>query len=368
MSKLFIGEFGEVRDAEHVYAPPVYDAPTIVESHLNRGLWINDPSAPGTTDLIKDLELYSGYEGALMRIWLHPDSDQVMLSTRKIADARDASFNGSKTFGEMADLCLPKKEILFRNKKVVYFMIFVDNHLFQATKAYFCGTYAVFLFSYHQNDDKTWKLVAAREPPPQSRGLYPTETDFQEKFGRIVSRRRLSLDEANHLLKNYTGDHRHFELGEFVFAETRDHRHIRINSKSYQWRRDVVGDGGNVRQRLEKVIDQMNEVAGICPLPVTIVNFGTPVAAGTKFDLIEKSWVSMTPEERELTAMFVFANCLPDSGYKFVVRLIREKLGLGLARPSKTILKRAVEQDESRERSDRDERAQQAEQTIIELC
>jgi len=348
MSKLYIGEFGEVRDENRVYAPQVYDSPIIVESHLNRGLWINDPSARGSIDLIKDLEFYTGYEGALIRVWLHPETDEIMLSTRKIADARTASFNGSKTFGEMAEACLPKKEVLFRNKKIVYFMIFVDNYLFQATKALFCGTYVVYLYSFYQNDDHIWKLVSAKEPPPQSKGLYPTEEDFQEKFNRIISRRKLTLDEANLLLKNYTGNYRYFELGEFVFAETRDHRHIRINSKSYQWRRDVVGDGGNVRQRLEKVLEQMNEIDGICPLPVTIVNFGVPVAKGVKFDLVEKSWESMTPEERELAAMFIFANCLPDSGYKFVIRLIREKLGLI---EKKTTVKRS-----------------EPEESIIELC
>ena len=348
MSKLYISEFGEVCDENRVYAPQVYDSPIIVESHLNRGLWINDPCVQGTVDLIKDLKFYTGYEGTLIRVWLHPETEEVMLSTRKIADARTASFNGSKTFGEMAKECLPKKEVLFRNKKVVYFMIFVDNYLFQATKAPFCGTYVVYLYSFYRNDDNTWKLVSAKEPPPQSKELYPTEEDFKEKFNRIISRRRLSLDEANHLLKNYTGNYRHFELGEFVFAETRDHRHIRINSKSYQWRRDVVGDGGNVRQRLEKVISQMNEVDGVCPLPVTIVNFGTPVAVSTKFDLVEKSWASMTQEERELTAMFVFANCLPEAGYKFVIRLIREKLSLI---EKKTMVKRS-----------------DPEESIIELC
>lgn len=308
-----------------IVAPEVYEAPTIIKDSIPRGFWIKDPTHH-EVDKVKDLKFYMGYEGALIRVWMNPETEEVMISTRKIADARNARFNHSKTFGEMADEILPDKEVLFNDKDIVRYMIFVDSYLFQATKAQHPKCYAVHLYSM-KKDGKIWKLIAeGNKAPKQSRYLFPTEEDFNGNHKRVISRRQLTLEEANYVLKNAAGNHTHVEIGEFVFAETSDHRHIRINSETYQWRRDVVGDGGNVRVQLEKVLAQVKEVNGKYPLPVTILNFGVPKRECGEIIPEKKEWEDMNEEETELAVMYIFANCLPRSGYKFVMKMIGNKL------------------------------------------
>lgn len=326
MSTYNIDSYGSVLLDDKIVAPGPYEAIVITSSHLTRGLWIQNGEK---TDNINDLKFFTGYEGALLRVWMNKEKE-VMLSSRKCVNAKEMSFNKSKTFGEMAIEILPENEILFANdKSLIHYFIFVNDHLFQASKSPYPGkTYGVYLYSMKEVEDGKWIAVKGLSPPT-SKGFYPVEKDFNKKFNRVIFRKELTLNDANLLLTTANGNHRYFEIGEFIYAETQDNRHIRINSESYRWRRDVVGDGGNIRIQFEKVFEQLVEVNGVYNLPITIVNFGVPKLSDNKIITEKKEWKDMSERERKLAAMFIFANCLPFSGYKYMktelMKLLKEQ-------------------------------------------
>lgn len=325
---LVIYESGAIYDGDDLVVVEPFPTPTIVSGHISRGMWLKDPSTgPMVVDKVDSLRFFMGYEGTLVRVWLHPKTQQIMLSSRRNIDISNSSYNGSITFGEMAKKVLPERSVLFKNPRVVHCIVFVDPRLYQATKfGKKCDTYGVYLYSRTKKDDG-WKTLPVGDAPPQSKSLFPKKTDFVEKFGRILSRRELTLEEANHVLTKASGDHRYFEIGEFIFCQTPCGRHIRVNSPSYQWRRDVVGNTPSFNKRFEEIYKEVREVNWEYLLPATINNFGTPVKlVDGKVHLETKQWQEMTPAEVRLTLKFIYANCLPNEGYSCMMNQIYREL------------------------------------------
>ena len=320
---LVIDEYGGVFYNDRLVAPPCAGVHTVEGcNRVAKNLDLHDTM--GNVHSTQGAKWYMGYEGTMVRVWLHPETDEVMLSTNRTADARGNKYGRSKTFMDLARTVLPSRDTLWPrsgSSRVVHHIVLVENALQLSSRYYVTNGFGLWLYATRINDDDTFHIMQhGQSEPPQPRGFIPTMRDFVGQYNRLVSRRQLKLDEVNTILSvgcsHTSAQSPPLENGEFVFVETAHHAHVRINSQAYTWRRQIVGnDHINYRRYTDLVrhIDESRDLGGVnLGVPRVKSNWTADLAKfGYTNSFYHKSWVNMTINEIARAVLLIYILACP---------------------------------------------------------
>lgn len=307
---------------DKLVAPPNYISPIVSSSKIIPNVNLIDHA--GIFHSIQDVKWFMGYEGTTVRVWLHPETDELMLSTNGHPDAREAKYGRSKTFGEIGRIILPERDILFRKPGMIHHIVFVDRALQISNRFHVAKPFGLWLYTTMVSPDgRSFKVFPnsskATRFPPKIKGLLPKETDFEEKYNRIVSRRELTLSEVNKILESGMDPRESREPipnGEFVYFETPEQHHIRVESPAYMQRRQIVGNDPISKRRYEHLVDfaknNTDEFSAKFPsLGIPCDNFGEQITKTGKCQVKKKKWIEMSERELELSVWYLFLICNP---------------------------------------------------------